>query len=111
VFGTSFALKKDTLIWQGASGNLTIDQPYFIASTTKLFTTAIILKLRAEGKLSLDDKIGNYIDTINFIRTAHLFKEKDYSQELTIKHYFLIHQDFLTIFKAKEQVEKVWKMK
>ena len=29
VFGTSFAFKKDTLIWQGATGNLSIDQPYF----------------------------------------------------------------------------------
>ena len=62
VFGTSFAIKKDTLVWNGASGNLLIDQAYFIASTTKLFTTAIILKLRADSKLSLDDKISNYID-------------------------------------------------
>jgi CubicO group peptidase (beta-lactamase class C family) len=62
VFGTSFAIKKDTLVWNGASGNLVIDQPYFIASTTKLFTTAIILKLRAESKLSLDDEISKYID-------------------------------------------------
>ena len=57
IFGTSFALKKDNTVWQGASGNLSIDQPYFIASTTKLFTTAIILKLKEEGKLSIDDKI------------------------------------------------------
>jgi len=85
VFGTSFALKKDTLIWQGASGNLSIDQPYFIASTTKLFTTAIILKLRAEGKLSLDDKISNYIDK-SILSGLHMYKGKEYSQELTIKH-------------------------
>jgi len=85
VFGTSFAFKKDTLIWQGASGNLSIDQPYFIASTTKLFTTAIILKLRAEGKLNLEDKISMYIDN-SILSGLHLYKGKDYSQELTIKH-------------------------
>lgn len=85
VFGTSFAFKKDTLIWQGASGNLSIDQPYFIASTTKLFTTAIILKLRAEGKLSLDDKIGNYIEK-SILSGLHIYKGKDYSHELSIKH-------------------------
>lgn len=85
VFGTSFAFKKDTSIWQGASGNLTIDQPYFIASTTKLFTTAIILKLRAERKLSLEDKISNYIDN-SILKGLHIYKGKDYSQELTIKH-------------------------
>lgn len=85
VFGTSFALKKDTLIWRGASGNLPIDQPYFIASTTKLFTTAIILKLRAEGKLNLDDKISNYIDK-SILSRLHIYNGKDYSQELTVKH-------------------------
>ena len=59
VFGTSFAFKKDSLSWEGSSGNMNKDQTYFIASTTKLFTTAIILKLRAESKLNLDDKIKN----------------------------------------------------
>lgn len=85
VFGTSFAFKNDTLTWQGSSGNMTIDQPYFIASTTKLFTTAIILKLRAEGKLSLDDKISKYINQ-SVLSGLHIFKDKEYSQELTIKH-------------------------
>lgn len=85
VFGTSFALKKDEEIWQGASGNLAIDQPYFIASTTKLFTTAIILKLREDGKLSLEDKISKYMDA-SILSGLHVYKGKDYSQELTIRH-------------------------
>jgi D-alanyl-D-alanine carboxypeptidase len=85
VFGTSFAIKKDNLFWNGASGNLSKDQPYFIASTTKLFTTAIILKLRAESKLCLDDKIIKYIDK-SILTGLHIYKQKDYSEELTIKH-------------------------
>jgi CubicO group peptidase (beta-lactamase class C family) len=85
VFGTSFAIKKDALVWYGSSGNLTINQPYFIASTTKLFTTALILRLRAEGMLSLDDKISNYIDK-SISSGLHIYKGKDFSQELTIKH-------------------------
>lgn len=85
IFGTSFAIKKDSLIWFGASGNLSKDQPYFIASTTKLFTSAIILRLKSEGKLKLDDKISTYLD--QFVMNAlHVFKGKDYSDELTIKH-------------------------
>lgn len=84
VFGTSFAFKKDTLTWQGSSGNISIDQPYFIASTTKLFTTAIILKLRAEGKLNLDDKICKYLDK-SILSGLHVYKRNEYSQELTIK--------------------------
>ncbi len=85
VFGTSFALKKDTMAWQGASGNFTIDQPYFIASTTKLFTTAIILKLREEGKLTLDDKISKYIDA-SILYGLHIYKGKEFTHELTIRH-------------------------
>ncbi len=37
VFGATFAIKKENSTWFGASGNLTLEQPYFIASTTKLF--------------------------------------------------------------------------
>jgi len=65
--------------------DLSKDQPYFIASTTKLFTTAIILKLRAEGKLKLDDKIGKYIDK-SILSGLHIYKGKEYSQELTLTH-------------------------
>jgi len=85
IFGTSFAIKKDALIWHGASGNLSIDQPYFIASTTKLFTTGLILKLRADGRLSLDDKISRYIDP-SILSGLHIYKGTDHSEELTIKH-------------------------
>ena len=85
VFGASFAVKKDAVTWYGASGNLTIDHPYFIASTTKLFTTALILKLRHEGKLNLDDKVGKFIDPA-ILAGLHVYKGREYSQELTIRH-------------------------
>lgn len=85
IFGTSFAFKKDDAIWSGASGNLSIDQPYFIASTTKLFTTAIILQLREEGRLTLEDKINKYIDA-STLSGLHIYKGKDYSEELTVRH-------------------------
>jgi CubicO group peptidase (beta-lactamase class C family) len=84
VFGTSFAIKTESLSWIGCSGDLSAQQPYFIASTTKLFTTAIILHLRAEGKLKLDDKISNYLDS-SILSGLHLYKGKDSSEELTIQ--------------------------
>lgn len=85
VFGASFAIKKDDWIWQGASGNISLDQPYFIASTTKLFTTALVLKLKEEGKLNLNDKIGIYIDQ-STLNKLHIYKGKEYSQDITIRH-------------------------
>ncbi len=85
VFGASFAIKKDSLVWYGASGNLSTEQPYFIASTTKLFTTALILQLKSEGELSFDDKISQYLDP-SIINGLHIYKGIDYSEILTIKH-------------------------
>lgn len=85
VFGTSFAFKKDSLTWHGSSGNISVDQPYFIASTSKLFTTAIILKLKSEGKLNLDDKISNLIEK-SILSNLHIYKGKDYADEISIKH-------------------------
>lgn len=43
------------------AGNLTIDQPYFIASVTKLYVTAMILKLKSENRLHLQDKLAKYV--------------------------------------------------
>jgi D-alanyl-D-alanine carboxypeptidase len=84
IFGASFAIKKDNFIWFGNSGNLSKEQPYFIASTTKLFTTAIILRLRAEGKLNFEDKISKYLKK-NILNRLHVYKKKEYSKEINIK--------------------------
>ena len=84
IFGTTFALKKNDEYWIGASGNISKDQPFFIASTTKLFTTAIILQLQSEEKLKLDDHINKYLSH-SILKDLHIFKGIDYSNQLTIK--------------------------
>jgi CubicO group peptidase (beta-lactamase class C family) len=85
IFGTTFSIKKDSIQWQGASGNLTPDQSFFIASTTKLFTTAIIMKFKADGKLTLKDPISIYLDS-SVLNGLHVYKGKEYSSEITIKN-------------------------
>lgn len=85
VFGATFALKKDTISWQGAAGNIANDQQFFIASTTKLFVTAIIMRLRSEGKLNLDDKISKYLHP-SVLKGLHIYKGVDYANEITVKH-------------------------
>jgi CubicO group peptidase (beta-lactamase class C family) len=84
VFGTSFAMMRNDQIWKGAAGNLKIDDPFFIASTTKLFTTALILCLKSQGELSLEDPISKYLDP-SILKGLHTFKGKEYSTELTIQ--------------------------
>jgi CubicO group peptidase (beta-lactamase class C family) len=85
IVGTSFSIKKNDFTWHGGAGNLSPEIPYFIASTTKLFVTALVLKMRSENKITLEDKICNYLDhkTLN---NLHVYKGIDYTSELTIKH-------------------------
>ena len=85
IFGTSFSIKYKNDVWTGASGNLKMDSQYFIASTTKLFVTAIIFKFQSQGIISIDDKITDYLDEPT-VRGLHVLDGKDYSKDLTIKN-------------------------
>lgn len=85
IFGASFSIKKDDKIWNGAAGNISVEEQYFIASTTKLFTTAIILLLKSENKLCLNNKISQYLE-LSILKELHIYNGKDYSNEITIKH-------------------------
>jgi D-alanyl-D-alanine carboxypeptidase len=84
IFGTTFSIKQDSFFWSGSAGNLNSTDSYFIASTTKLFTSAIIFNLKDKGELSLEDKISKHLDN-SIIKDLHLYKNKDYSSEITIK--------------------------
>lgn len=83
VFGCSFGyvFKEDR--WVGSAGNIGLDQPYFIASTTKLFTTSLIQQLRSQGALDLDDRIDRYLDT-SILEGLHVYKGVEYSCQLSI---------------------------
>lgn len=55
--------------WKGAAGmadsnvglEMVADDQFIISSGTKMFTAVIILKLAEQGKLNLDDPIGQYL--------------------------------------------------
>jgi CubicO group peptidase (beta-lactamase class C family) len=103
VFGTSFALKKGNWTWQGNAGNLETGQPYFIASTTKLFTSALILKLAANGEVELDNSLQKYVgaETLNGL---HVHKGLDCSAEITIRH-LLAHTSGLPDYFEGEPIQ------
>jgi D-alanyl-D-alanine carboxypeptidase len=78
--------------WSGAAGiagqkgqvPMTKDTPVYIASITKLYTATVIMRLYEKGALSLDDPMARYLPE-GLIRGIHVYKGKDYSQEITIK--------------------------
>jgi CubicO group peptidase (beta-lactamase class C family) len=85
IYGTVFSVSKNDSIRTYSSGNISDTTQYFIASITKLYTTTVVLKLRSEGKLRLDDRIGKYLSA-EVMKDLHIYKGKDYSNEITIRH-------------------------
>ena len=68
-----------------AFGNINQDSQYYIASINKLFISSIILKLYTKSKLDLNDKISKYLSE-DIIRGLHVYKDQEYSNELSILH-------------------------
>ena len=85
IYGATVNIIGEGVSWQGASGNLDVNSAYFIASITKLYTTALVMQLRAEGKLQLNDKISKYLPE-EIMRGLHVYKGIDYSDSITIRH-------------------------
>lgn len=71
--------------WSGAAGDMKADSRFFIASVTKLYITAVVLRLIEEGLLKLDDKISKYLPS-SYCDKLHVYKGVDYSEELTVCH-------------------------
>lgn len=77
------------LVWTGAHGECRADTSFFIASTTKLHTTAIVLRLVERGALRLDDRL---IDVLGDSSVAaalsglHTLHGVDHTPEITVRH-------------------------
>ncbi len=75
--GSLLVANKDSIIFQGSFGYADIDKKdtitpntiFPIASLTKQFTATAILILQQDGKLSINDKISNYIDVPSCMKT------------------------------------------
>ncbi|MBS4202175.1 beta-lactamase family protein [Bacillus sp. FJAT-49732] len=76
---------ENNFSWVGSAGNLNVDDQFFITSVTKLFVTAVILKLRAEKKLQLEDNISIHLSN-DIMNGLHVLNSVDYSNEITIQH-------------------------
>jgi D-alanyl-D-alanine carboxypeptidase len=78
--------------WSGAAGianqagqvSMTKDTPIYLASLTKIYAAAAIMKLYEQGALRLDDPMTKYL-TQDLVRGVHVYKGHDYSNEITIE--------------------------
>ncbi len=72
-----------------AAGDLRSDAPYFIASITKMFTSAVILQLVDEGRLHLEDRVIRLMPDLD-LTGLHRYRGIDRTADLAIHH--LLHQ-------------------
>ncbi len=68
-----------------ASGNISPESQYYIASINKLIISFITLRLCRDKKLNLSDKISKFLPA-ELLNELLVLKGKDYSTELTINH-------------------------
>ena len=102
IFGSVAHVSFGNDVWVGSAGNLVPKMPYFIASTTKLYITAIIFQLRAEGRLQLENPIANFLPE-SVLQGLHTFKGVDYSKEITIKHLLAHTSGLPDYFQGKKE--------
>jgi D-alanyl-D-alanine carboxypeptidase len=77
--------------WSGAAGiakqdgqvPMTQDTPIYLASITKLYTAAAIMRLYEQGLLGLDEPMAKYLPD-DLIRGIHIYEGHDYSHEITV---------------------------
>ncbi len=87
IYGAVFNISNgdQSQTWIGASGNMNKESKYYIASINKFFISSIILRLINEKKISFDDSISRYISK-DSLEGLHMYKGKDYSDNITIQH-------------------------
>lgn len=85
IFGVVVNLHSPNETFLGSAGNLKTTTPYFIASSTKLYITAVFLKLHHEQKLDLEECIHRYLPT-EIMDKLHVLKGTDNSMNIRIKH-------------------------
>lgn len=102
IAGIAMAISKPSsgLRWSGAAGNLSLAQPYFIASTTKLYTAAALLQLYADQKLDLDTPISALLDQ-KLWSSLHRISGTDYSHLITVRHLMAHTSGLPDYFQAK----------
>ncbi len=105
VWGVAVALahKNETLI--STSGNLDVNSQFFIASSTKLYTTALILQFVDQNKLKLDDTLEGLL-TATELNGLHVYRGVDYSRQITIENLLSHTSGLPDYFQARRQSER-----
>lgn len=75
----------DIQLAKSKEDSISIDNPFYTASVTKMFTATAIGILKDRKQLNFEDKITRYLPD-SLITNLHVLDGKNYSNELTIAH-------------------------
>ena len=79
-----FALASPRHGWSWEWASPRSPAQYFIASTTKLYVSAIVMQLRNEGRVDLDVPVVTYLDP-SIMAGIHVLKGVDSSNRITVR--------------------------
>ena len=79
------SMSDRSLCWCGGTGNLGPDTQYFIASTTKLYTSAIVFMLEEQGQLNLEDLVSSHVSPL-LLQGLQTYGGRDRADSLTVRH-------------------------
>jgi CubicO group peptidase (beta-lactamase class C family) len=102
IHGLTLAINSPKVDWCGGAGNLSCSAPFFIASTTKLFVTALILQSVDEKRLSLETPIQHFFSD-EFLTGLHTYQGRDYSKQITIQQLLWHSSGISDYFQQKDQ--------
>ena len=81
--------RDERIDWSSAqsstSQTFNSNDPFFIDSITKMFTSAVVMNLRSQNKVEFDAGISNYLPE-SLISGIHTFKKVDHVSEITVRH-------------------------
>jgi len=95
--------ESDDFSWTGGSEELDGDTEFFIASTTKLATTALILRLVGEGRLSLDHTITSLLPGLQ-LEGLHVYQGRERTSQITVRHLLSQTSGIADYFQGKTQI-------
>jgi D-alanyl-D-alanine carboxypeptidase len=82
--GVRFALNSPSRGWNWEWPSPGSIEQYFIASTTKLYVTTLVMQLRSEGLLDLDAPAATYLDP-SVMAGIHILRGIDSSDRISIR--------------------------
>ena len=84
LYGAVFHIGQGDEVIHSAAGNLEADEPFSIASVTKMFTASVIFQMAEDGLIRMDDTIDMYLMPGEY-SGLHVYEGTEYSESITIR--------------------------